>query len=458
MSEGLVLNGRFRLIEKIDSGGMGAVWRAEDLELEAQAAVKLIDRELLTTPEALSRFQREAKAAAAIRSTHVVQILEYGVQAVERGEQVGGVNPGEPQPYIAMELLKGETLAARLDRVWRLSAEEALPILTHVARALSVAHPAGIVHRDLKPENVFLVNEMGEDVGKVLDFGIARQQSAFSKLSATQTESGAVLGTPYYMSPEQTVGGAVDSRSDIWAFGVIAYECLLGVRPFEHDTLGGLFNAICVAERPVPSKQGPVPEGFDAWFERCTARAVGDRFQTIEEAIAALRIVFGQAVRSVTPPAFMSTELAVPPHHPSSNTPPPSAKTILGVRRRRSRLLALSLSAAVVLGAVGLTTWQWARNATNASQPVLGVDPRVVEASESNNAASEPTQDPAATDATAASEPSVSVSELPLEVQNPAKPLLSRNANARTAARVTSDAKAKRGSASTKQKENVAGF
>lgn len=457
MLEGLVLNGRFRLIEKIDSGGMGAVWRAEDLELEAQAAVKLIDPELLTTPEALTRFQREAKAAAAIRSTHVVQILGYGVQPTDCGAQNKAMSCGEPQPYIAMELLKGETLAARLDRVCRLSAEEAIPILTHVARALSVAHAVGIVHRDLKPENVFLVNEMGEDVGKVLDFGVARHQSAFSKSNTPQTQSGAVLGTPYYMSPEQTVGGDVDARSDIWAFGVITYECLLGVRPFDRDTLGSLFNAICVAERPVPSKEGPVPDGFDAWFERTTARNVADRFQTIEECITALRVLCGQPARVATPPSFVNTGFAVPPQHPS-HTPPPSARTILGVRRRRSRVLVLSIVAASVLGLIGIVTSQWLRQAPNTPGAALAADPRVAGAIEQHDMKGEHTQEPRV-EAPAASLSTVAVSELPLEGQDTVTPnRLYRSTGLRGPIRATNDAKVKRASSNHKQKENVAGF
>lgn len=359
MSEGLVLSGRFRLIEKIDSGGMGSVWRAEDLELEAEAAVKLIEPELLNTPEALERFQREAKAAAAIRSTHVVQVLGSGVQPIDGGP---------PRPYIAMELLKGETLARRLDRVSKLSAQEALPILTHVARALSVAHAAGIIHRDLKPENVFLVSEMGEDVAKVLDFGVAHHPRAlsqpigvqtpgvFSQPIGVQTQAGSVLGTPYYMSPEQTVGVGVNRRSDIWAFGVIAYECLIGVRPFDHDTLGGVFNAICVAEPPVPSKHGAVPAGFDAWFARATARDQAERFQTIEEALAALRVAFGHP-GSWTPVPFVPATVPSPVRR-ASDTPATSVRTLFQVRRRRSWIVlaggafaAVSFAAVVRIGA-----------------------------------------------------------------------------------------------------------
>ncbi len=302
MTAGLVLSGRFRLIEELGRGGMGAVWRAEDLELEAPAAVKLIDAQFVESPEALSRFRREAKAAAAIRSTHVVQILEYGVE--------NGI------PYIAMELLKGETLAKRLEKVKQLSPQFTLMVMTHVARALSLAHENGIVHRDLKPENVFLVREMDEDVGKVLDFGIARKLGALGDTGGFQTQTGAVLGTPYYMSPEHTMGQFVDHRSDIWSFGVIAFECLTGKLPFEHDSLGGLFRAICVAPPPIPSQVGSVPIGFDAWFARATARDPNDRFQSANDAVTELRAICRNTTSLAVPmsSSALSAQQSFPKH------------------------------------------------------------------------------------------------------------------------------------------------
>lgn len=369
MQEGLVLNGRFRLISELGRGGMGSVWRAEDLALEAQAAVKLIDPSLLQTPEALSRFKREAKAAAAIRSTHVVQILEYGVQQTEGGE---------PLPYIAMELLNGETLAKRLERVRRLSPEELLPLMTHVARALSLAHASGIVHRDLKPDNVFLVREMGEDVGKVLDFGVARQLGALAKTGGLQTQSGAVLGTPYYMSPEQTVGLAVDSRSDIWSFGVIAFECITGMRPFEQETLGGLFHAICVADLPVPSTRAAVPERFDAWFASATARDLAERFQNIEDAAAQLRKCCGRTSgRPLSAASHMQSREAIAVDARSAkfgHTPPPASQTIPGVAPRRPWVLfALGLPALAVVAASVYAGWRSTRPSETAAMPSIGL-------------------------------------------------------------------------------------
>jgi serine/threonine-protein kinase len=228
---------------------MGSVWRAQDLNLGAEVAIKLMDPRLVESSEAISRFRREAQAAAAIRSTYVVQILDHGVD--------------QGAPYIAMELLTGESLAQRIQHQGALSPAHTSRLLGHVGRALSLAHEYGIVHRDMKPENVFLVHEGDEFIGKVLDFGIARRSGGLAESGGLKTSTGALLGTPYYMSPEQATGQSVDHRTDIWSYGAIAFECLLGRHAFDADSLGELFHSICMAPMPVPSQQGSVPPGFD---------------------------------------------------------------------------------------------------------------------------------------------------------------------------------------------------
>jgi serine/threonine-protein kinase len=249
---------------KLGQGGMGSVWRAEHLALGSSLAIKLIDPGITQSPEAAVRFKREAQAAADLRSAHVVQIIDYGVD--------------DGLPFIAMELLDGESLGARLERMGRLAPDQAASILSQVARALARAHQAGVVHRDLKPDNVFLVREADGDIVKVLDFGIAKKLGVLSTTSGIKTGTGAMLGTPYYMSPEQVLGGSdIDHRADIWSLGIIAYECLTGQRPFEKETLGGLLMAICNDPLPVPSKVASVPSGFDAWFARACARDTSAR-------------------------------------------------------------------------------------------------------------------------------------------------------------------------------------
>jgi serine/threonine-protein kinase len=254
---------------------MGTVWRAVDQELGATVAVKVLDRETARNEVTLARFKREVKAAALLRSPHVVQVLDHGVD--------GDV------PYLVMELLEGESLADRLSRDGGLDPPEAATIITHIARAMTKAHDAGIVHRDLKPANVFLVQNDDEIIAKVLDFGIAKA-TITEAATDLHTQTGALLGTPHYMSPEQAAGNrAVDFRTDIWALSVIGFECLTGLLPFHESTIGALVLAICTGPTPVPSKLGPVPDGIDAWFARGVAREPSERFRSVRELAAEFR-------------------------------------------------------------------------------------------------------------------------------------------------------------------------
>src|SRR6478752_1399056 len=279
VSAGHVLLGRYRLEVKLGQGGMGTIWRAQHLVLNAPVAVKVIDRTVIPDEETLSRFMREAQSAAALRSPHVVQIIDYGID--------GKV------PFMVMELLEGENLAQRIKRLKRLSPQETARVLTHIGRAIGRAHDAGIVHRDLKPENVFLVKNEDEELAKVLDFGVAKvERHALEE--GTRTRTGSILGTPFYMSPEQAQGNrTVDLRTDLWAMGVIAFECLTGKRPFYSDGLGDLVLAICVRDIPQPSSIASVPIGFDAWWNRAVARDPEKRFQTAKELTEALRDALG---------------------------------------------------------------------------------------------------------------------------------------------------------------------
>jgi serine/threonine protein kinase len=274
-----VLAGKYRLVHQLGKGGMGSVWLAHHLTLQSPVAIKLIDPQIASNPEALGRFMREARAAAALRSPHVVQILDHGIDGTT--------------PYIAMELLEGESLAARLRKVGRLSPEHTARVLTHTGRAISRAHEVGVVHRDLKPDNIFLIENEEEELAKVLDFGIAKSTIVgFGVSAVAETRTGALMGTLHYMSPEQTEGvKTVDYPTDIWAMGVIAFECLLGRRPFEGETVGTLVLEICSRPLPVPSQVGTVPSGFDGWFARACARDPGARFASARDAAAELRRV-----------------------------------------------------------------------------------------------------------------------------------------------------------------------
>ncbi len=282
LSENTVVADRFRLHRMIGQGGMGSVWEATQIGLERPCALKFIEGEMAKLSEAHARFEREAKAAAHLNSPHIVQIFDHGVW--------------QGTPYIAMELLVGEDLGKRLQaKGGKLEPSNVSRVIQQVSRALSKAHQAGVVHRDLKPDNIFLVRDDEQEIVKILDFGVAKQTVA--GIDGSNTKTGAMLGTPYYMSPEQAQGiKSVDARSDLWSLAVIVYQCLTGRLPFESEALGDLLVKIIVSPIPVPSQiaQG-LPSGFDRWWARAADRNPEQRFQTAKEFNDALQLALGQS-------------------------------------------------------------------------------------------------------------------------------------------------------------------
>jgi len=276
----VVIADRFRLIRQLGQGGMGSVWLATHLALDIPCAVKFIEGEIAQLPEAQARFEREAKAAAHLRSPHVVQILDHGVF--------------QGTPYIAMELLDGEDFGKRLAKLGRMAAPDVIRIIGQVCRALTKAHSVGIVHRDLKPDNIYLVPDDDREIAKVLDFGIAKTTGG---IDGSNTKTGAMLGTPYYMSPEQAQGTrAVDARSDLWSLAVIAFQALTGRLPFESEALGDLLVKIIVAPIPSPREYAPdLPPTFDTWWQKASQRDPAQRYQSARELSDALALAFGQS-------------------------------------------------------------------------------------------------------------------------------------------------------------------
>ncbi|HEU4577864.1 MAG TPA: serine/threonine-protein kinase [Polyangiaceae bacterium] len=281
-SEGTVIADRYRLDEAIVRGAMGTIWRAEHLRLRAPVAVKLLDPILARDQEMRGRFLQEARSAAAVRSSHVVQIFDSGIE--------GGL------PYIVMELLEGESLDVRLAERGPLSPGELRKVFGEVARALAKAHSLGVVHRDVKPSNIFLSREGPYEITKLVDFGIAKVKSESLQFTHVGTKMGTLLGTPQYMSPEQARGSCtVDYRTDLWAMAIVACECLTGRCPFSGKTVGDLTVQICTERPTAPSQLGDVPPGFDAWFFKATGKTPGQRFKSMAAMDGALTPILAAA-------------------------------------------------------------------------------------------------------------------------------------------------------------------
>ena len=263
---------------------MGSVWSAETVPQQGQAlALKIILPRRLEGSEAartlaVGRFMREAAAMTKLRSPHVAYVHGQGWD----GELA----------FLVMDLLHGESLQQLLRRKRSLDSNNTMRLLGHVGHAMTLAHGHGIVHRDLKPGNIFLCRDAGSEgfVGKVLDFGLAKSLAdPLLTDDPVMTRKGALLGTPFYMSPEQIQSKNIDHRCDLWAMAIIAFECLCGRKPFSSSNLSTLFEEICQTQAPRPSELVPVPRGFDHWFKRCIDPHPERRYNSAEVMIDELR-------------------------------------------------------------------------------------------------------------------------------------------------------------------------
>ena len=273
--------GHYQIKSLLGAGGMGEVYRALDTRLDREVAVKVLTRKLALHPEALKRFEREAKAVAALSHPNILAIHDFGAE-------------GETS-YAVTELLKGETLRERLTRAalpWR----EALAIAVQIAEGLSAAHAQGIIHRDLKPENIFLTVA---GVVKILDFGIARikpspvtTSPALSSTLSDVTAPGRIIGTFGYMSPEQVRGEAVDTPSDIFSFSCVLYEMLFGQRLFARATTAETMAAI-LRDEPLSAKVATLPAPLKRLLLRCLAKQPTDRYQSARALVFALQELLG---------------------------------------------------------------------------------------------------------------------------------------------------------------------
>ncbi|HEY4393682.1 MAG TPA: serine/threonine-protein kinase [Polyangia bacterium] len=269
----------------LGEGGMGAVYLAEHPFMGRKAAIKVLRRELAEDQGLVERFMNEARAANAIHHPNIIDIIDVGVLP-------SGI------PYLMMEFLDGESLAKRIERQVRMPVAEAVDAATQTAAALHAAHGKGIVHRDLKPDNLFLVPDDGKPFGtrvKVLDFGIAKLRGELSG-SGAKTQSGSVMGTPPYMSPEQCRGitEEIDHRTDVYALGIIVYEMLTGAPPFMSAGWGDV--VLMHVTKPVPpprSKNPDIPAALEAVILKALAKLADDRWPSMAEMDAALRKSIG---------------------------------------------------------------------------------------------------------------------------------------------------------------------
>jgi serine/threonine-protein kinase len=311
---GTTLDGRYVLTSHLATGGMGAVFRAQHVHLRKDFAVKVLRPDLTSSPDLVERFRREAEIASALDHDNIVKVSDFGRSA-------------EGYLFLVMELLTGESLFERLRREGFMSPEEAVPILWQICAGLEAAHALGVVHRDLKPENVFLARTpSGREVTKILDFGIAK---ITDPPSGTETQSGIVVGTPEYLSPEQAMGSAVDGRADVYAVGLIAWRMLAGRHPFKADDARGLL--MMQATRPVPPLTEPRPDlaafpGVVAAIAKACAKEASARQQSAgalrDELAAALGPAFMMPPGATPAPAISVVSLSPFPV-PRARTPDP---------------------------------------------------------------------------------------------------------------------------------------
>jgi serine/threonine protein kinase len=281
---GTTVAGKYRVDRLIGRGGMGAVFQATNVAIGKRVALKFLDHEAARNREACQRFQREAEAAGMAESAHIVQIFDFG------GSEAG-------LPFLVMELLSGEDLRARLRREGRLPVSDALRITGQVLRALVRAHAAGIVHRDLKPDNVFLcARDDDPSFVKIVDFGISKVARA--RVADTLTRRGTVLGTAFYMSPEQAQSFAdIDGRTDLFSLGAILFEMLAGAPPHVAPTYESVLINICTHDAVDVRTRAPgVPAAVAALVARALERDRERRFQSAEEFLGAISEAEGGTV------------------------------------------------------------------------------------------------------------------------------------------------------------------
>jgi serine/threonine-protein kinase len=356
---GAIIAGRYRLERRLGEGGMGVVFRATHVVTRKPVALKFLKRRHGDDPSSVQRFLREARASCAVRHPSVVEV--YDVLELDGGS-----------PVMVMELLVGETLARRLKRQKSLSLPELARIMVDVCSAVGCAHSLGIVHRDLKPENIFVAETPAGPVVKVLDFGIAKLTASEGDAAHTgvTTGTGALLGTPFYMSPEQLFGEkSINHQADIWALGVVLYEALSGVRPTQAENVGQIYKTVMTgAFVPLGDRAPHLPPDVLDLVSRMLSRDRTQRPADLREVQAVLGAYANKAFDVVepprTPPPFetlpaqdsevdTSNASTIAAAASSSDRRPAAAPSALATTRRAWRGYAILGSGAVGVAAFG---------------------------------------------------------------------------------------------------------
>jgi tRNA A-37 threonylcarbamoyl transferase component Bud32 len=330
--------GNYVVREQIGQGGMGAVYVAEHTRLGRRVAVKVLLPHMVASKEMASRFFNEAKAAADIRNAHIVDVLDFG-------------DLPDGSSYIVMEWLEGQSLQKLIERERRLPLQRVAHIAQGIARALGAAHSHGIVHRDLKPDNIFLVQRDDDaDFVKVLDFGIAKLSIDSTDV---RTQTGAILGTPHYMSPEQCNGGNVDRRTDVYAMGVILYQLLTGRLPFVANKLTELLIAHATQPPPPLRTLDPnIPPAVEQAVLQALEKDPERRFSSVE----ALARAFVEEVRATNPGLPTPYAQTAPAATPIPQTTQTAGEVFVrvGIRGKTPKILLGALAAVGALVIVAL--------------------------------------------------------------------------------------------------------
>jgi serine/threonine-protein kinase len=352
---GKVVDGRYRVLEVIGRGGMGVVYRVEHLRMGKIAAMKVLHRDLATDPEVVHRFEREAAAVSKLHHPHTVQVFDFGT--------------AQGAMYLIMEYVRGRDLAQVIERDGPMPWSRAAPLFAQICGALQEAHELGIVHRDLKPENVLITRTSGgRDYAKVLDFGLAKLDQ--SRATPSETGRQQIVGTPYFMSPEQIRGDDVDARTDIYSLGALMFELLTGQHLFTGSTAVGVLTKHLTAEPEAPSMRAP-DMGIDPRVDHLCVKALAKepavRWRSTSELGDAIEEVFAETVEAITGPGARSSSrrmrtprLALPvgdvaesDRHRLRRSDIDAFERSLNVRR----YLLWGAALAIVVGCASVATW-----------------------------------------------------------------------------------------------------